>query len=372
MSKRIGVDFHVADGIFQGSRTYLMEIFPRLITISPEFEFFLFLEDVEGLRQSSSVFSLPNVHLVNMPHANPIKRLCWQLPLMQKKFQLDLLHVQYVMPFPNNCPCMVSLHDVIFESYPQYFTPLFRLRSMVLIRLSALRAAHLFTISDFSKEEIHRHYNIDINKISLVHCAVDRNRFFPGLEGENYIKQRGLTTGGYILTVGRLEPRKNHVNLIKAYASSEVSQMPLVIVGQRHFDFDKIFNLVKELGLDERVIFIDDATDEELPALYRHAALFVYPTWAEGFGMPPLEAMASGVPVISSNTTSIPEVVGDAGVLLNPNDIDGIADAISKFINSKKRRTKASQQGLIQTERFDWAKSANKVKQAYINFFNAS
>jgi len=179
MSKRIGIDFHVADGIFQGSRTYLMEIFPRLIEMSPEFEFFLFLEDLESLRQTSPVFSLPNVNLVYMPHANPIKRLCWQLPLMQKKHKLDLLHVQYVMPFPNVCPCMVSMHDVIFERHPEFFTPLFRLRSKILMRLSALRAEHLFTISDFSREEIHHHYNIDLNKISLVHCAVDRSRFFP-------------------------------------------------------------------------------------------------------------------------------------------------------------------------------------------------
>jgi len=368
MKKRVGIDFHVVDGLFQGSKTYMLELFPRLFEIAHNYDFYLFLDDVEALRKTSPAFSLPNVHLIYMPHAGPIKRLCWQLPLLQRKYRLDLLHVQYVMPIPSFSPCMVSLHDILFESYPEYFTPSFRLRSRILMRLSAWRAAHVFTISEFSLKEIHEHYRVPLERLSLVHCAVNHNSYYPGNEGEQYVVDRGLKSKGYVLCVGRLEPRKNHINLFKAYAKIDTT-VPLVIVGQRHFGYEKIFSLVSELGIEKRVIFIEDGSNDELPALYRHALLFVYPTWAEGFGMPPLEAMASGVPTISSGNTSIPEVVGKAGILIDPADVAEIALAIDSYLKSPEQRSQSILLGLEQAQVFDWHKSAVNVKNTYDKFF---
>jgi len=368
MKKRVGIDFHVVDGLFQGSKTYMLELFPRLFEIAQDYDFYLFLDDVEALRKISPSFSLPNVHLVHMPHAGPIKRLCWQLPLLQRKYRLDLLHVQYVMPIPSFSPCMVSLHDILFESYPEYFTTIFRLRSRVLMRLSAWRAAHIFTISEFSLMDIHKRYSVPLDRLSLVHCAVNHDSYYPGNDGEQYVVDRGLKSKGYMLCVGRLEPRKNHVNLFKAYAQTDTN-VPLVVVGQRDFGYQELFNLICDLGIKERVVFIEDVSNAELPALYRHAKLFVYPTWAEGFGMPPLEAMASGVPTISSNNTSIPEVVGEAGMLIAPDNVDEIEEAISYCLESEGYRLKSVQLGLIQSKNFNWQTSAIKVKKAYGNFF---
>ncbi len=362
---RIGIDFHVVDGIFQGSRTHVLELFSEVIRISPDIHFVLFLENTDLLRAFSPIFLGANVELVHMPHANPIKRLCWQLPMLQRKYRLVILHTQYILPFPSFSTGMVTIHDILFETHPQYFAPLFRLRSRILMRLSAQRASHVFTVSEFSKQAMLSRYRITPENISVIHNGIDETRFYAGESGQDIIDRRGLISKGYLLSVGRLEPRKNHVALLRAYAQIQSSTLPLVIIGQPHFGFHKVFQVIKKLYLEDRVLFLSDVKDEELPAFYRHARLFVYPTWAEGFGMPPLEAMASGVPVISSDSTSIPEVVGDAAVLVNPGDIDALAKAIDYLLSDQKFYAEMQQRGLKQVKAFQWSAAAKKVRGVY-------
>lgn len=364
--RRVGIDFHVVDGIFQGSRTFVLELFSQVIRISPDIHFVLFLENTDLLRAFSPVFAGTNVELVHMPHANPIKRLCWQLPMLQRKYRLDILHTQYILPIPSFSANILTIHDILFESHPQYFTAIFRIRSAVLVRLSAWRAQHIFTISEFSKREIMSRYGIRQENISLIYCAVDRTRFFAGDAGRDIVEGRGLFSKGYLLSVGRLEPRKNHVTLLRAYARLQNATLPLVIIGQPHFGFDEVFQVIQELNLEGRVRILSDVKDEELPAFYRHAQLFVYPTWAEGFGMPPLEAMASGVPVISSDSTSIPEVVGDAAVLVNPGDIGALAKSIDHFLSDQEFYADMQQRGLKQVKAFQWVIAAEKVRSVYL------
>lgn len=364
---RIGIDFHVVDGIFQGSRTHVLELFSEVIRMSPDIHFVLFLENTELLRAFSPIFSAANVELVHMPHANPIMRLCWQLPMLQRKYRLDILHTQYILPIPSFSAGMVTIHDILFETHPQYFAPLFRLRSRILMRLSARRASHVFTVSEFSRQEMLSRYRIAPEKISVIHNGVDETRFYAGDAGQDIVESRGLVSKGYLLSVGRLEPRKNHVALLRAYARLQNATLPLVIIGQPHFGFDEVFRVIQELNLDGRVRILSDVKDEELPAFYRHAKLFVYPTWAEGFGMPPLEAMASGVPVISSDSTSIPEVAGDAAVLVSPSDVDALAKAIDHFLSDQKFCVDMQQRGLKQVKAFQWSAAAEKVRVVYLD-----
>ena len=297
---RVGIDFHVVDGIFQGSRTFVLELFSEVIRISPDVHFVLFLENTDLLRAFSPIFTENNVELVYMSHANPIKRLCWQLPLLQRKYRLDIIHNQYILPIPCFSAGILTIHDILFESHPQYFKLLFKIRSSILVRFSAWRAKHIFTISEFSKREIISRYGIRPDNITMIYCGVDKTRFFEGDAGLDIVESRGFDSKGYLLSVGRLEPRKNHVALLRAYAKLHSVQLPLVIVGQPDFKFDEVYQVIQDLNLESRVHILSDVKDDELPAFYRHAKLFVYPSWAEGFGMPPLEAMASGVPVISS------------------------------------------------------------------------
>lgn len=362
---KIGIDFHVVDGIFQGSRTHVLELFSEVIRLSPDMHFVLFLEQTNLLRAFSPIFTAANVELVLMPHANPIKRLCWQLPMLQRKYQLDILHTQYILPIPSFCVGVVTIHDILFETHPQYFAPVFRFRSSILMRLSAWRASHVFTVSEFSRKAMLSRYHIAPEKISVIHNGVDEARFYSGDAGKDVIESRGLSSKGYLLSVGRLEPRKNHVALLRAYAKLQNATLPLVIIGQPHFGFDEVFQVIQELNLAGRIRILSDIKDEELPAFYRHAKIFVYPTWAEGFGMPPLEAMASGVPVISSDSTSIPEVVGEAAVLVSPGNIDALLSAMEYLLSDDEFYADMRLRGLQQSMAFKWKDQAEKVRKVY-------
>ena len=363
--KRVGIDFHVVDGIYQGSRSHVLEIFSRVFRICPDIEFFLFLARVDELREKSPVFSLPNVRLVRMPQANPIMRLSIQLPIFQMKYELDILHTQYISPIPSFCKTVITLHDILVKSHPQYFKPMFRLRSQLLMKASADRATHIFTVSEYSKNEISSRYDLPPEKITVIHNGVDRERFHPGTDGIDVVEGKGLTVGNYILTVGRLEPRKNFITLIDAYAQLDTN-MPLVIIGHRHFGYQQVKTRISEQGLSDRVFHFENIPDAHLASFYRHARLFVYPTWIEGFGIPIIEAMASGIPVISSNTTSLPEIAGSTCLLIEPGDVQGMRCAMA----NDELALELSKQGLARSEYFGWDKTAEKVKYVYETILN--
>ncbi|MFN7197108.1 MAG: glycosyltransferase, partial [Hylemonella sp.] len=213
---RIGVDLHVFDGKFQGSRSHLIGIFGELTRLCPEFQFVFLLEKTAELGRLPG-FSEPNVERVHMPHAGALKRLGLQLPAQRRALKLDLLHTQYVMPLQPARGNAVTIHDVLFEPYPQFFGRLFVLRSRLLMRWSARAADLLFTVSDYSRAEIAQRYGVPAEKIGVLHKAVDRQVFFPGEAGAERVRARGLQPGGYLLTVGRIEPRKNHAALLRAY-----------------------------------------------------------------------------------------------------------------------------------------------------------
>lgn len=369
---RIGVDLHVVDGIYQGSRTHVLELFSALLPNAPHFDFFLLCAQPHKLSAFSAAFAGPNVTLVTMPSANPVKRLCWQLPRLQRSLGLDLLHTQYILPLPNLCRGVVTIHDVLFETHPQYFGHLFRLRSMLLMRWSAWKAAHVFTVSDYSRRIMLQRYPVSEAQVSVTHNGADLGRFFPGEDGLALVHRRGLRSRGYLLSVGRLEPRKNYGTLLRAYAALGPMAPPLVIVGQRHFGFDDVFTEIDRLRLKERVQLLHSVDDDELPALYRHALLFAYPTWAEGFGMPPLEAMACGVPVVSSSGTSIPEVVGDAGLLVEPGDEQALAVAMRRLLESEVLRQDLGRRGVQRAQRFQWQVAAQEVTHVYERLLGAA
>ncbi len=365
MGLRIGIDLHVIDGIFQGSRTYIVELISRAIAMAPEHEFFLFLDDPKTLAAFGEAFSRPNVKAVRMPCSNPIKRLCIQLPLLQSRLNLDVLHIQYIMPMPSLCPVVATIHDILFESHPQFFTRAFRIRSKLLMRRTAKKAAQILTGSEFSKRELIERYGVDGAKIRMIKSAVNESRFFPGAAGRDAVVRRGLMPGNYMLTVGRLEPRKNHLNLLAAYARLGKTVPDLVIAGQPDYSFKEIYEKTESLGLKGRVKFLDNVGDDDLPSLYRHATLFVYPSWAEGFGIPPLEAMASGVPVISSNTTSLAELASGAALTVDPGDISRIAEAIKAVLGSAEMRDKLSKAGLHRAGEYSWVSAAKATIEGY-------
>lgn len=367
--RRVGVDFHVWDGIFQGSRSHLLGLYRCAVRQAPEIDFVFFLDGVESLRASYAEFSLPNVTLVRMRHRPGVVRLALQLPWLQWRHRIDLMHVQYRLPPMAVGPCACTIHDVLFESHPQFFEPRFVWQSRLTSRAAVRRAAVLLTVSHFSRAELARIYGIDPLKVGVTFNAVDKARFYPGDDGAATVRALGLEPGRYLLTVGRLEPRKNHLTLLEAYAQLQSAAPPLVIVGQRDFGYAPLFAAIHRHGLEARVRLIENASDADLPALMRNAQLFVYPAFAEGFGMPVLEALASGVPVITSNTTSLPEVAGSAAILVSPVSVEDVTSALKRVLADAALRASLGQAGVIQAAKFNWEGSAAVLLSSLRRFF---
>ena len=354
----LGVDFHVWDGIFQGSRSHVLGLYRAAIPMAPDINFVFFLDDPDSLRQAHPEFAAPHVKLVRMPHRPGAWRLACQLPWLRWRHGVQLLHMQYRLPPWGAGACACTVHDLLYENHPQYFTPSFVWQSRLTGRRAARRAALLFTVSAFSRDELLGLYGIGADKLAMTCNGVDFDRFNPGPAGADAVRALGLTPGGYLLTVGRLEPRKNHLTLLQAYARLGDDAPPLVIVGQRDFSYGAVFDEIQRLQLGERVRVLERVGDEVLPALLRHARLFVFPSFAEGFGMPVAEAMASGVPVITSNTTSLPEVAGPGALLVDPTSPEALANAMTRLLSDAGLRDSLVTAGLQHVRRFDWQVSA--------------
>lgn len=360
---RVGVDFHVWDGIFQGSRSHLLGLYRAAIVQAPDIDFVFFLDRTQALRDAHPEFGAAHVRLVHMPRRPAPWRLAVQLPFLRWRHGIDLLHMQYRLPLLGAGACACTIHDVLYETHPQFFTPFFVWHSRLTGRRAARRSALLFTVSEFSRQELVRLYGVPAGQVALTCNGVDFDRFKPGTEGEDLVRALGLEPGGYLLTLGRLEPRKNHLTLLRAYARLGPGAPPLVIVGQRDFRYGEVFDEVQRLDLHSRVHLLERVDDEALPAVLRHARLFVYPAWAEGFGMPVAEAMASGVPVLASNTTSLPEVAGPDAVLVDPGSAEALAQAMDRLLRDPALREQLVHSGLQHVRRFDWQRSA----QAFVD-----
>lgn len=359
---RIGVDMHTVDGIHQGVRTHLLELYARAVQLAPDFDFYLLGAPKETLLAHSPAYSAANIYTVPMKHSGPLGRLLWQLPKLEKSLELDLLHTQYITPLSNSCKTAVTIHDILFESFPQYFTAFFRLRSSLLMRRSGRNADQVFTVSQFSKRELVDRYHIQEDRVLVTPNAADEKRFYPDGDGASYLEQRNLFPGNYILSVGRLEPRKNYEVLLRAYAASPDSP-PLVIVGQRDFRFHKLFSLIDSLAIADKVRILEDVGTDELSHIYRHALVFVYPSVAEGFGMPVMEAFSSGIPVICSDSTALTEIALDAALLVEPNSVESLRDALVRMVTDGRLRAYCAQAGLRRAREYGWAKSAEVLVQ---------
>ncbi len=362
---RIGVDLHVLTGKFQGSRRYLSNIYRSLLSQDRTNEYFLFVNDAIKLREPW----LSLGQLIEFGTTSSLSRLTWASPLLSKRHKLDMFHFQYVSPLWIPSLTLLTVHDILFETHPQYFTIPFVLRSRALVRRSCQSAEHIFTVSEYCKSMISELYRIPASNISVTPNGVDTSIFHSiDRETSRKIVQQLFGVSDFILTVGRLEPRKNHIGLIKAYKRlrNQLKDVPrLVIVGQRDFRFKEIFEEIQSSGLEKQIIIMEDVEDEVLAHLYRSALCFVYPSFAEGFGIPLVEAMACGCPVITSNTTSMPEVVEDAGLLVNPVDDEQIAESMQRLIEDSALQADMSARGLKRVVKFDWDSSASAMKQTF-------
>jgi glycosyltransferase involved in cell wall biosynthesis len=279
-----------------------------------------------------------------------------------QKIRPSLYHETNYTPFSfGEGPTLINLYDLSFIRHPEWH-PKDRVKHLEKYCLKQLSKANaIITISEFSKKEIIHLLNIDPTKIHITYPGVNSD-FSP--EG----KRMERLPDRYILFLGNLEPRKNLPVLLTAYQSLPRNlrdRNSLVLAGTRAWQTNKLEKKIHLLQKDEKIILTGYVPQAMLPNLYRGASLFVYPSFYEGFGLPVLEAMASGVPVITSKTTSLPEVVGDAGVLVNPYDADELKEAMIKVLEDPKIRREMSEKGPERAKLFSWEKCAKETIEVY-------
>ncbi len=315
----------------------------------------------------------PNPALIlrtsRLPTAQPLVRIGWEQlvqPFVLWREKIDLLHsLAFVTPLLSPCPAVVTIYDLSFILLPRNFRHGRRLYLALFSRLSARKARRIITISESTRRDTVRWLNVPSEKIDVVYCGVDQ-AFHPLPEEEvaSFRQKYGLPER-FILFVGTIEPRKNVARLIEAYSLLGDGQIKLVIGGARGWFYKEVFVRLEELGLTDNVLFPGYIPPAELPLWYNAAELFVYPSLYEGFGLPPLEAMACGTPVITSNVSSLPEVVGEAGLTVDPMDSKGLAEAIHRVLGDETLRQSMREQGLARAGRFSWAKAARETVEVY-------
>lgn len=377
---RIGVDFHTFDGLYQGSRSHLLGLYGAAVSMAPELDFVLLSAVPAQLARAHPAFAAPNVVCAGLPPGGGLARLGWQLGLARRRHAIDLLHVQYRLPLWAGGPCACTVHDVLFETHPQFFSPGFVRMARWTSRIAVKRAALLFTVSRFSRDELVRLYGVDAARIAVTTNGVDAARFHPAADAgsaagraeQAVLQAHGLGAGAYLCTVGRIEPRKNHVGLLQAYARLKTPRPPLVVIGQRDFSDAPVFEAAQALGLGEDLRFLEKVDDAALPVLLRHALAFVYPTFAEGFGMPVAEAMASGVPVLTSDNTALPEVAGEAALFADPAQPQAIARALQRLVDDADLRRRLAAAGQARAAALDWQTSAAVLVATLRGYFAAA
>lgn len=330
-------------------------------------------------------------NLFNFLNKDDISSLCEHIPFDITKNRMmpygiyrriwHILPIPYQFLFQNNCELhhffnyivpphisgkvITTIHDVSFLLFPETLAKKNLTRILKDIDYSINRSDIIITVSENAKREIINHLGVEENKIKIIYNASSPLISTLSLE---YLQKKFKFHQNYILYVGNLEPRKNIPSLIHAYYKLlKETNLPyqLVIAGQRGWHYETIFDTVSKLGLEQQIVFTDYISQEDKAAFYQNASLFVFPSFYEGFGIPILEAMSAKVPVICSNTSSMPEVAGNAAVLINPKDIDSIASSMYQLLTNKELRTQKIELGKIQAEKFSWDKSAEKLVEIY-------
>ncbi len=317
--------------------------------------------------------------LSRLPTSSPPIRIFWEQvfqPFALRKERVDLLHaLAFVTPLLSPCPSVVTIYDLSFLLYPESFKRSKRFYLGLFTRLSARRARRIIAISESTRRDVVRLLGVSPEKVEVVYCGID-DAFRPLAEDQvaAFRSKRGLP-GRFIFFVGTIEPRKNVTRLIEAFAdlrSFDVAQdrfairdLRLVIGGAKGWFYEDVFARVEELGLEGAVMFPGYIPINELPLWYNAAELFVYPSLYEGFGLPPLEAMACGTPVVAANTSSLPEVVGQGGLTVDPLDVEGLAEAMRRALDDEAFWQEMRERGLQRAKGFSWTKTAQETVQVY-------
>jgi glycosyltransferase involved in cell wall biosynthesis len=374
---RICIDTSPAVHHRAGLGRYAQELTAALLAVDSENEYIAFYNRPSEARVDPPLDRLPHLTINLSPKPWRMSAFLAHLTRVSQDRLfpgVDLFHAtDHLLPRLSHVQSVFTLHDLIFRFYPETHKPLNRW-FLTLMMPHFLRAADaIIAISECTKKDAVRLYGLDEPKISVIYEAVHPHFSAAPREAISAVRRKYGLPENFILSLGTLEPRKNLTSLLDAYHAlrNQGSQRKLVIVGKKGWLYGDFFRKLRELALEDEVIFPGFVPDEDLPAFYSAADLFVFPSLYEGFGLPVLEAMACGLPVIASNSSSLPEVAGEAGMLIDPCDIDALVKAMQSALTDEGKRRKMKEKGLQQAAKFSWEKAARETLRVYRKVANS-
>ena len=368
-SFHIAIDAHSVGTGLAGNESYITNLIEALAEVDTSNRYTLYVTKREAVERFRNRWPHVRVQLT-LPHT-PLVRVPLTLMRELRRRPVDLLHVQYTAPPFAPCPVVATIHDLSFEHLPQTFKRKSRMQLRLTVRRTARRAAHVIVPSEHTRHDIIETYGLEPERVSVTPLAASAH--FAPVEDEREVRRvRELykLKGDYILAVGSIQPRKNLTRLIAAYADlrrarPQANLPQLALVGKLAWLYDETLRAIEQSGLGGLTVLTGYVAEADLRALYAGALCFVYPSYFEGFGLPPLEAMQCGVPVITGNRTSLPEVVRDAGLLVDPFDKDELAAAIARMIDDANLRARLRIKGLERASHFSWRETARLTLQVY-------
>lgn len=369
---RIGIDYTAAVQQGAGIGRYTRELVRALAELDQGHDYVLFA--AAGGQPLVDTPWPPNFQMRSLPLSDRALAILWhrlRLPLWVELATgaVDIFHSpDFVLPPVRRAKTLVTVHDLSFIRVPECADANLRAYLNRVVPRSVHRADLVLADSQSTKDDLVELLGVESDRIEVVYPGVEE-RFRP-------IKDRTLLDGvrkrynlppRFILGLGTLQPRKNFTRLIQAY-SLLITHYPflhLVIAGGKGWLYEEIFATVERLGLEEKVVFLGFVADQHLPALYNLADLFVFPSLYEGFGIPPLEAMACGTPVITSDASSLPEVVSEAGPMVEATSVEALTEALKRVLEDNSLRERMMAKGVEQAKKFTWEKAAAKLLSLY-------
>jgi len=358
-----------------GIGTYTRNVVRALGRLDHENQYFL----IGSPAKVAEIGPLPsNFQTVTLLESDNTTKGYLECRAILRRLQCDLAHIPHLFSFPRNLPCpyVMTVHDLLEHmSRPQESSVLRRSIRFQLTRRVLRRAARILAVSKFTKGEIENLFAIPGTKIEVVPNAIDE-RFLSGHTSEadrQILAERYLVTYPFLLYAGRISPHKNLVRIIEAFSALKTElekegkypDLKLIIIGDELSKHPDLRRTVVRGGVQNDVRFMGFVPIEMLRVFYDAAKVFVFPSLYEGFGLPPLEAMALGTPVVTSNTSSLPEVVGTAAMLVNPENVFEIMRALRRVMLDQPVREKLKQRGYEQVKKFSWELSARQILRVY-------
>lgn len=364
---RIGIDARLVFYNRAGIGEYIVQLVEALAALHGDDEFVL----LQSRKDKTAIISSNGFTRKSLwtPCHNRFEQPA--LGFEVSRLGLDLLHSpDFIPPFRRNCKSVITIHDLAFLLYPHFLTKE-SARYYGQIDQAWRKTDHIIAVSEATKQDSIKMLGVPEKKISVIHEAANPiYRQMDQKEAMQHVRKRYKFERDYLLFVSTIEPRKNLPGLLQAYRRLRDEYQRdelLVLAGANGWLWEEVYETVNRLNLDDHVAFLGRVPSQDLVYLYNAARLLVHPSFYEGFGLTPLEAMTCGTPVIVSNTSALPEVVSDAGVLINPHDIDGLTVAMWRVLTEAELRQDLICKGLKRARQFSWENAARKTLGVYHN-----